>query len=585
MESSTRIEWQEWNEAAFEQARRSGRPILLNIVASWCVFCRELDQTTFSDEEVIRRVREAFVPIRVDKDRRPDINERYNAGGWPTIAFLTPQGELLTAETFLESKELLELLGQIERLLKEAPQEVERKIREFIAGREEALPEPGKPGQLSPQIITTVTKTILDQFDPVYGGFGEGQKFPHAESIDFSLIYFLRTGDGRMRDVVVYTLDHMIAGEIHDKIEGGFFRYSTKRDWRIPHYEKMLDANAGALRFLLEAYQVFGKPEYKQAAGGILAWAEKHLFDPETGCFFGSQDADPEYYAMPLADRKRREPPRVDRTIYTNANALMISSLYKAAAVLEDESCRKLARNAMDFLLAQLHEPGQGMYHYWDGTYHIGGLLTDQAYTLRALVDTVQHTGLNSYLAAAEDLFETLEKRQASPEGGYFDIQRDPRAQGGLKRQNRSILENAVMAEALLRLYYFTRKERYHAAARATLQAAVKDYKQYGYYVAGYARSVDLFFHEPLLVEIVGSAQDPITAELHRAALSRYIPTRIVQTLDPKTDAEFLSRAQRPVREKATAYVSIGKVSYAETSDPRELPSIMEMADRDRVRE
>lgn len=583
MDSNDRIEWLDWNDAAFEEARRSNRPILLNIVASWCVFCRELDQTTLSDSEIVRKVRERFVPIRVDKDRRPDINERYNAGGWPTIALLTPQGESLVAETFLEAKELLEILDQVDRLLQENPQEVERKIRELMLRREEAsVDETKRPGQLSAQIIANVTKTILDQFDPVFGGFGEGQKFPHAESIDFALIYFLRTGDGRMRDVVVYTLDHMFSGEIRDKVEGGFFRYSTTRDWRIPHYEKTLDGNAGALRFFLEAFQVFGKPEYRQAAEGILSWAKKHLFDAQTKCFFGSQDADPAYYALSLEDRNRRQAPRVDRTVYANANALMISSLYKASAVLEDESYRDLARHALDFLLDQLYEPGQGMYHYWDGTYHIGGLLTDQAYTLRAIVDTVQYTGQNRYLAAAENLFETMEKRQASPEGGYFDIQRDPRAKGGLKRQNRSILENAVMAEALLRLYYFTRNERYRAAARATLEAAVKDYKQYGYYVAGYARSVDLFFHEPLTVEIVGAATDPITSELHRASLSRYIPTRIVQIIDPQIDATFLARAQRPARKTPTAYVSIGKVSYAETSDPRELPSIMEMADRDR---
>ncbi len=582
MESGDQIQWREWGEEAFEEARRLDRPILLNIVASWCSFCRELDSTTLSDSAVIEKVSAGFVPIRVDKDRRPDINERYNAGGWPTLAFLTSQGELIAAETFLDVEELCLLLDRLVVLYRDHRGEIEEKLQEFHQKDETTTAAEEKTPLLSPQIVRNVAKTILDQFDPIYGGFGEGQKFPHAESIDFALLYFMRTGDGRMRDVVAYTLDHMIAGEIHDRVEGGFFRYATKRDWRVPHYEKMLDGNAAALRFLLESHQVFGKEEYKDAAMGILNWATNTLLDPETGAFFGSQDADPEYYGLDLSGRKHRGAPKVDRTIYTNWNALMVSCLYRAAAATENEEYRKMGLRTFNFLIEHLYERDRGMYHYWDGNYHIEGLLADQAYTIRAAIDTLQHTGDHRFLKLAEELFETVEKRQAAPEGGYFDIQRDPRAYGGLKKQNRSILENAVLAEALLRLYYFTRNDRYLAAARAAMEASAKDYKQYGYYVSGFARTVDLFFREPVLIVIVGNPANASTNELHRAALSRYLPARIVHLVDPKKNPEVFQRIQLPLTEKPTAYVSIGKVSFVETSDPRELPAIMEMADRDR---
>ncbi len=589
MEAKDQIQWLEWDESAFEQARERDLPILLIITASWCGFCRELDRTTFADSDIIREIQNTFVPIRVDKDRRPDINERYNAGGWPTIAFLTPEGELITGETFMSASELLPLLKGIFTFYKENHHELEMKLAEIGSLRarmgtdlKSAPEEP--PAPLSPQIIQVVSQSILDQFDPIYGGFGEGQKFPHAESIDYALLYFSRTGDGRMRDVVVYTLDHMIGGEIHDKVEGGFFRYSTTRDWRVPHYEKMLDSNAGSIRFLIEAYQAFGKPEYRQAAEGILKWAFKNLLDPETHGFFGSQDANPEYYSLPLEERRRIGPPKVDRTIYTNWNALMVSSLYRIASALEEESYRQTALQTLNFLIERLYDKESGMYHYWDGTYHIEGLLADQAYTIRALVDTVQHTGQNRYLRLAEDLVEMLERRQAAPEGGYYDILRDPKARGGLQRQNRSILENSVMAEALIRLFHFTGKERYLAAARATLEASSKNYKQYGYYVAGYARALDLFFYGPLVIVIVGERSHQATSALHRAALSRYIPTRIVQCIDPKEEKELLEQRGLPHREKPTAYIFTGKTSYAEISDPRELPSVMEMADRDRIK-
>ncbi|MCI0586566.1 MAG: DUF255 domain-containing protein [Planctomycetes bacterium] len=581
----TSIRWIEWGEEAFRRAREEDRPILLTIVASWCRWCKEIDATTFSDAEVVRTIEESYVPVRVDKDRRPDVNERYNAGGWPTIAFLTPDGDLIAGDTFLGAKDLLSLLERVRGFYRENREAIRSRIADVLAKsiraqeRREAF-----AGSLSPEIPRRVAEAILSKFDPLYGGFGDGQKFAHPEALDFALVWCARTGDEPMAEGVRRTLDHIAGGEIHDRVDGGLFRYAATRDWRVPNTEKVLESNAGPLRSFLEGWQVFGKEEYRAVAAGILRWASATLVDPETGAFFGSQDADPAYYALPVEERRRRGAPPIDRTIYTNWNAMMVSSLLKAHVVLGEERWRETALGTLRFLLEEMYEEGRGMHHYWDGTFHLPGLLTDQAYTVRALVDAVQYTGDNRFLVPATDLARSLVRHQSSPGGGFYDIRSDPLALGGLKRQNRSILENAVVAEAFLRLAYFTREESLRETARRTFEAFTRDYKQYGYYVAGYGRAVDLYFHEPIQVTIVGPRGAEATDRLRRAAFERYLGSRIVQVLDPALDGEILARAGLPARESPVAYLTIGRASYAEVSDPADLPSVLAMGERDRAR-
>jgi hypothetical protein len=579
------VPWIDWGEEASRRAREEDRPILLTIVASWCRWCHELDATTLADEEVVRRILEDYVPVRVDKDRRPDVNERYNAGGWPTIAFLTPDGDLIAGDTFLTAKELVPLLERVRSFYRENRDAIRSRIADVLAKsiraqeRREAF-----TGSLSPEIPRRVAEAILGKFDPLYGGFGDGQKFVHPEAIDFALVWHARTGDPRFAEGVRKTLDHIAAGDIHDRVEGGLFRYAATRDWRVPNTEKVLESNAGPLRSFLEGWQVFGREEHRRVAEGILRWASETLHDAETGAFFGSQDADPAYYALSTDKRREGGAPPVDRTIYTNWNAMMASGLLKAHVVLGEERWKTLALGVLSFLLEEMYEEGRGMYHYWDGTFHLPGLLTDQAYTVRALVDAVQYTGENRFLGPAADIARSLLRHQSSPGGGFYDIRSDPAAFGGLKRQNRSILENAVAAEGFLRLAHFTRDESLRETARRTFEAFTRDYRQYGYYVAGYGRAVDLFFHEPIQVTVVGTRGAEGTERLRRAALERYVGSRIVQVLDPAEDGDLLARAELPTREAPVAYLTIGRASYAEVSDPAELPSVLAMAERDRAR-
>ena len=149
-----------------------------------------------------------------------------------------------------------------------------------------------------PEIVEDVVQAIYEKFDHRFGGFGEGAKFPHPEAIDFALVMVAKSDDHRMREVVRITLDRMMNSPLRDRVDGGMFRFSSTADWRTPHHEKVLDANALQMRNYLEAFQLFGDTEYRLVAEEIVRWLTGPMLDGDTGAFFGSQEDDVEYYSL-----------------------------------------------------------------------------------------------------------------------------------------------------------------------------------------------------------------------------------------------------------------------------------------------
>lgn len=573
------IHWHNFTPSSLEEARTSKRPILLVITAPWCAHCRDLRATTLSDPEVATRANEHYHPVLVDAERRPDVNQRYGTGQWPTIAWLTPEAELVHNEGFLTAAELCRKLDKFRELLDQKGGEIREGIRELWSHRSEPG---GSQGRLRREMVDDIVDAIYDKFDHRHGGWGEGAKFPHPEALDFAMVQVAKRGDQRMREVVTLTLDKMMESALHDVLDGGFFRFSRTPDWGTPEHEKILGENAQRLRVYLEGYQLFDKLAWRRTAEGIVRWIGNFMQDPETGAYFGSQDADDDYYALGREGREQREPPRLDRTIYTNWNAMVVSSLLKASVVLDQPALREDALKALGFVLENLYEPRSGLYHYWDGTYHLPGMLSDQAYLIRALIDASQHSGNADLLLPAEQIAENAIAHQKAPGGGFYDILHDPRSHGTMRRRNRSILENSVMAEALVRLSYLSRRREFHEEAIAALEAFAGDYKEYGYYVAGYGRAVDLVFYEPLFITIVGDRESGAADDLRRAALAQYVPSRIVQMLDPARDPVLIGRAGYDTSGEPTAHVSVGQSEKLLVRDPAELPHSIDEIEKER---
>ena len=411
------IRWQHFEPATLRAAAAADKPILMLLTAPWCQHCRDLLATTLQDPHVVAAVHEGFVPVHVDAERRPDVNQRYGTGAWPTVAWLTPDGELLAQDNFLDAETMRQRLEAVRTTWRKSRQDIQRGLRELWA--QDGRPDTAR-SRLRRQMVDDIADAVYEKLDHRHGGFGDGIKFPHPEAIDFALVQVMKRNDERMREVVTLTLDHMLASPLHDVVDGGFFRFSRTPDWHTPNHEKLLDQNALILRAYLEAYQVFGDAAYRTAAEGIVRWMAATMLDPHTGAFAGSQDGDADYFVGDAAQRAQRQPPALDRTVYSHANALAVSGLLKAAAVLQRPEWRTQAMATLRFLLENLYD-GQEVHHYWDGTYHLPGMLGDQAHLIRALIDASQNTGDADLLLPAEAIAERAIARHKAPNAGFFD--------------------------------------------------------------------------------------------------------------------------------------------------------------------
>ena len=215
------INWLPFDATSLQRAKDSDRPVLLLITVPWCNHCKDLLANPFGDARVAAMVREQFVPVLLDAERRPDVNERYGTGGWPSIACLTPDGELILNHGYLATAELLLQLERVSKVWREQREDMQKSLRDLLAHRH--APEASTRGKLDRQMVEDISNAIYEKFDHRHGGFGEGAKFPHPEVLDFALAQAAKRGDDRMREIVTVTLDRMLASPLHDPINGGFF--------------------------------------------------------------------------------------------------------------------------------------------------------------------------------------------------------------------------------------------------------------------------------------------------------------------------------------------------------------------------
>jgi uncharacterized protein YyaL (SSP411 family) len=559
------IKWQDWTDDAFRQAKEQDKPVLLDISAVWCHWCHRLDSDTYSVPEIAEYIQTNFIPIRVDTDKRPDINRRYNMGGWPTTAFLSPEGQVIGGGTYFPPDQMRQVLRDVKSLWESSKG---RPAPELATPQPESIPI----GNLSPAIVDEVLGEVANNFDRIYGGFGSQPKFPCTDALELALLKHHYSGNREFLGITTVTLQNAGKSGTYDREMGGFFRYSTLRDWSVPHFEKMGEDNAKWLQLYLHANQVTGEPFYAQIARGIIDYVNEWLSDRENGCFYGSEDADEEYYKLPKVERAKLKPPYIDKHIYTNWNALMISAYLDASFILSDPSAADFALKSLDRLLALNFRAGEGMYHFYDGQPQLKNQLSDQAHVAKALCQAYQCTGNKAYLARAEELVEIATRNlYDSAHGGFFDTVVNPDAPGLLGKPAKPVEENSPAARALMLLHHLTGKDEYRQLAEGTLKRFVEIYPQFSYMAAEYAIAVDCFLNDPTIIRIVGSLEVPQTKGLLTEAHRIYEPRKVIQLLDPKKDAEKITNLGYPTSDKPTAYVCVGKSCTAPIIEPKQI--------------
>jgi len=299
------VNWQPWDDRAWEKARSEDKPVFLSIGYSTCHWCHVMARESFSSEEIAGILNEHFVAIKVDREERPVIDKIYmeacqamtGQGGWPLSIFLTPEQKPFYAGTYFppESRGGLpgfkQLLLQIKDLWQEKREEINTSADEITGKIKELTRERISPGQEGKKIfeekreevVNMLAENLRKKFDYQAGGFGSAPKFPQTDHLNFLLAGAGYQDDETAREMVRTTMDRMLAGGIYDQVAGGFFRYATDKNWEIPHFEKMLYDNALLIETLTGLYLLSGAEKYVGIIDEIFEFLQREMKLAEGG--------------------------------------------------------------------------------------------------------------------------------------------------------------------------------------------------------------------------------------------------------------------------------------------------------------
>ena len=303
------VDWRPWGDEAFAEARARDVPVFLSVGYSTCHWCHVMEEESFEDVEIAEALNRLFVPVKVDREERPDVDSVYmqavqlltQQGGWPMSVFLTPERKPFYGGTYFPPRDgvrgarvgFLTLLQELHRVYAQergraadAADQISRAVKESLAADRPS----NAPGL---HVLHGATSYFAEVFDPAEGGVRRAPKFPSSLHTRFLLRYAHRTGDEQALRMATVTLTKMALGGIYDQVGGGFHRYSTDARWLVPHFEKMLYDNALLVPAYVEAWQATGEGFFRDVAADVLEYVAREMTDPG-GAFWSATDADSE---------------------------------------------------------------------------------------------------------------------------------------------------------------------------------------------------------------------------------------------------------------------------------------------------
>ena len=299
------VDWYPWGEEAFARAREEDKAILLSVGYAACHWCHVMEHESFEDEETARVMNERFVPVKVDREERPDVDGLYmdavvamtGHGGWPMTVFLRPDGKPFFGGTYFPPEprfnmpSFKQVLVAVDEAYRSRRDDLDRQAELLTDALRESGARAPSNEPLTESLLSGAVRTLRSQFDPEHGGFGGAPKFPPASTLEFLLRMHHRTGDEEALELTRHTLDRMAWGGMYDHLGGGFHRYSVDAAWLIPHFEKMLYDNALLASAYLHGWLVTGEERYREVVVETLDYLVRDLRLPEGG-FASAEDAD-----------------------------------------------------------------------------------------------------------------------------------------------------------------------------------------------------------------------------------------------------------------------------------------------------
>jgi len=625
------VDWYPWGEEALAHSRDEDKPILLSIGYSACHWCHVMERESFEDEATAAYMNEHFVPVKLDREERPDLDSIYmeacqamtGHGGWPLNVFLTPEQVPFYAGTYFPPEDRHGMPSW--RRILEAVTEAWREKRDEIRAGSDRVAQRLQGGALLQPSDELLQPAVLDQaaaglrqgYDPVHGGFGRAPKFPPASAIEF----LLRRGETEM---TTRTLIAMAAGGMYDQIGGGFARYSVDERWLVPHFEKMLYDNALLARAYLHGWQVTGNDLFREVCEETLDWALREMRGPEGG-FYSALDADSEgeegkFYVWTVDElhaaggdeaveafaateegnfegrnipvrtaggasaelkrklydvRAQRVWPGLDDKRLTSWNALMISALAEAGAVLERDDYKAAAADCAAFVLGELRDADDRLLRTWkDDQAKLNAYLEDHAFLLEALISLYEATFEPRWFGDARALADAMIARFADDErGGFFETSSDHEQLVARRKdlEDHPIPSgNASAAYGLLRLAALTGEHEYERRAVGVFRLLHTVAAQHPQAFAHLLQGLDFHFAAVKEVAIVGPNGDP----LERAVRSRFRPHLVLA--GGEADGVPLLEGREPVEGRAAAYVCEHFACQRPVTEPEELEALLD---------
>ena len=651
------VDWHPWDETALRLARELDKPILLSIGYSACHWCHVMERESFEDEAIAVQMNELFVCIKVDREERPDLDRIYQTahhllarrpGGWPLTLALTPHGHApFFAGTYFPPQPRMgmpgfgEVLTQVAEHYHRNRQRMGDHHRAFESALTRLDPAPSASPLPTPaRALAKACEELSGQFDRVFGGFGDAPKFPHPTQLELLLRHCAQddeedtAGTAESARMLDLTLRKMAEGGLFDQLGGGFYRYSVDRQWRIPHFEKMLYDNAQLLALYSDALHHFADPYYLAVVEQTADWVMGEMQQSHGG-YASTLDADSEgvegkYYvwsetdlrallqtdeyaaveshyglvgepnfegswhfavnpehpapsdtlrsaqAKLLAARARRIRPALDDKILTAWNGMMIKGMARAAKVLGRDDFAASARHALDFIRANLWRDDRLLVTSRNGEAHLNGYLDDYAFLAEGIVELLQTKWRSRDLAFAVQLCDAmLAHFEDERLGGFYFTSHDHekllhRPKPGPDDAIPS--GNGAAARALFKLGHLLGNESYLQSAEKTLVLFASALQRTPS-VHG-SLSMALQARNPANHTIILRGREQEIAEWQTACRRRYHPENM--TLAIPTDAADLpdALAQRRARGGVVAYICRG----FECSAP--VDSIAELAER-----
>ncbi len=482
------VDWYPWCNEAFEKAEKENKPVFLSIGYSSCHWCHVFAHESFEDEEIAHILNKHFISVKVDREERPDIDSVYmsvcqaftGSGGWPTSIFMTPDKKPFFAGTYFPKTSQGRMIGFKELLL--AIQDKWETDRSFLFRQADDIIRHLKKEESSGSSADKgLTEDAVKQFSLLYdekhGGFGKAPKFPTPHNILFLLSYYERYKKPHCLHMAEHTLMQLYRGGIFDHIGFGFCRYSTDKEFLVPHFEKMLYDNALLILAYCKAYSITKKVLYLEVAQKTADYILREMASPEGG-FYSAQDADSDgeegkYYLFhpeeitgvlgkeqgeafcrhfdishrgnfegknipnllrsdALANqfdsllptlriyRKNRYGLHLDDKILTLWNSLMIAAMCELYLYSRDKKYLDAARKADDFIIKNLCEHDTLFVSHTDGKRGVKGFIDDYAAYIFAQLYLYKATWNNTYIDKAKLFCNKAVSDFSDKNGGFF---------------------------------------------------------------------------------------------------------------------------------------------------------------------